>query len=200
MNTELAQAVERFHCYLQRRYPHTSTAIHYKNDLIHFCQIIDKPPEIIVRADISHFVTEQLEAGRSPATVNRRVATLRSFFNFLATEAEDDQWVNPVIWHHHSVKTGHQLPRDLPEKTARAFWIAVKRGPIRDQALIALMLDAGLRVGEVKQLKVLDFEEAADTSSLASLRVCGKGNKERKVWLVAETAQMVQKWPIFGIR
>ncbi len=56
------------------------------------------------------------------------------------------------------------------------------------------MMDVGLRVGEVAALQVHDFEPSATSTVLAGLRVHGKGDKERKVWLVAETAALLQAW------
>jgi len=56
------------------------------------------------------------------------------------------------------------------------------------------MLDVGLRVGEVTALQVSDFDPAIRRERLAGLRVCGKGDKERKVWLVAETAALLEIW------
>ena len=97
MNQELAHAIQRFSQHLKRRFPDSATVIHYENDLLHFSQVIDKPPIDVNRADITVFSTQQLTEGKSPATVNRRLAALRSFFNFLALEAESDEWANPVI-------------------------------------------------------------------------------------------------------
>ncbi len=167
MNQEFAQAIKRFIQHLQRRYPTSATARHYENDLVHFSQVIDKRPEAVTRADITAFLTSQLAAGLKPTTVNRRVAALRSFFNFLLIEAEAEDWSNPVVWGLHGIKQGQHLPRDLTEPVARVFWEAVCQGPVRDQALVALMLDVGLRVGEVAALEVSDFEPAMGAVFLA---------------------------------
>jgi len=143
----------------------------------------------VTRLEISQFVTEQLKAGLSAATVNRRLASLSSFFEYLADEAEDEAWTNPVVWRSHRVKQGHQLPRDLSEQIAGQFWATVQLGPERDQAIVALMLDVGLRVGEVARLQLSDFEASQQPSELSSLRVTGKGQRQRRVWLVPETSQ-----------
>ena len=116
---------------------------------------------------------------------------------FLADEAGDDYWSNPVVWSLHRVKQGSHLPRDLPEQVARQFWQAVEQGPVRDQTMVALMLDVGLRVGEVVNLALGDFELAVAGDTLSALRVRGKGNKERRVWLVPETARLIESWASF---
>ncbi len=194
MNQEFSQAMDRFIKNIRLRYPDSSTMIHYQSDLQQFNQFVNKTPGTINRSDVSHFVTQQLADGRSPATVNRRLASLSSFFEFLADEAGDDHWSNPVVWSLHRVKQGRHLPRDLPEQVARQFWQSLEQGPVRDQAMVALMLDVGLRVGEVVNLDLDDFEPAVTGEMLSSLRVRGKGNKERRVWLVQETAQLIEKW------
>lgn len=194
MNREFAQAMQCFIQHIRQRYPTSSTATHYESDLEQFGHVVDKAPRTVNRADVSHFVTIQLSQGLSAATVNRRLATLSSFFEFLADEANDDYWANPVVWRMHRVRQGRHLPRDLSEATARQFWQAVRLGPVRDQAIVALMLDVGLRVSEVIALRVHEFEPTPYSDELPSLRVQGKGDKERRVWLAPETAAWVESW------
>ena len=146
MNKEFTQAIHRFIQNIGLRYPGSSTVIHYKNDLEQFNHLVDKAPRAITRGDVTQFVTQQLVDGLSPGTVNRRLASLSSFFEFLAEETGDDHWLNPVHWSYHRVKQGSHLPRDLPEQVARQLWGAIEQGPVRDQAMVALMLDVGLRV------------------------------------------------------
>ena len=194
MNQQFSQATQRFIQNIRLRHRNSSTAMHYQNDLEQFNRLIDKAPGLIRQSDVSQFVTQQLAQGRKATTVNRRLASLSRFFEFLADEAGDDQWPNPVVWGLHRVKPGSHLPRDLPEQVAHRFWQAVRQGPVRDQAMVALMLDVGLRVGEVVNLRLADLELHPPAEELTSLRVCGKGNKERRVWLVAETAHLVESW------
>jgi site-specific recombinase XerD len=176
MNHEFAQAMRRFIQHIRLRHPTSTTATHYQSDLEQFRQVIDQAPRQISRADITRFVTAQLTAGLSATTVNRRLATLSRFFEYLADQEGDDHWLNPVVWRTHRIAEGSHLPRDLPEATARQFWQAVRLGPVRDQALIALMLDVGLRVGEVAALRVHDFEAPSRRDRLSALRVRGKGH------------------------
>jgi integrase/recombinase XerD len=59
--------------------------------------------------------------------------------------------------------------------------------------MFRLMLDVGLRVEEVARLRVNDLLVSGDGSP-GRLRVRGKGRKERFVWLMSETQQVVQAW------
>lgn len=55
------------------------------------------------------------------------------------------------------------------------------------------MVRAGLRVDEVVKLQLSDLQPV-DSTGLARLRVCGKGDKDRVVWLTPEACNQVQNW------
>jgi site-specific recombinase XerD len=185
-------AIANFKAYLQRRYPDRSTTKHYLSDLNIFSQFVGgkSPREITVRT-IDAFIQAQQAQKLKPTTVNRRLSAISSFFEFLIAEAEDDTWRNPVRWQRHSVRTGHHLPRDVNDETAETL-LRVVRDP-RDRAIFTLMLKAGLRVGEVVSLTLNDIEPPVQ-HNLARLRVCGKGRKERPVWLTQEAWLELAVW------
>lgn len=189
MNT----AIERFGRYLQRRYGDRSTPQHYLSDLRIFVRHIGtkQPMEVTVH-DIDHFVDQQLAQGLSPATVNRRLATLHTFFEFLAGEEPDRSWPNPVLWRRHKIKQGKALPRDLPDVTVERLFTVMDDD--RDRAIFGLMVGAGLRVGEVAALRLQDLEAPSSPDQMARLRVRGKGRKERIVWLTPLWYTLVQTW------
>lgn len=184
--------ISRFKQYLEQRYPGRSTFKHYVSDLTVFSQFAGEqsPKEINVRT-IDAFVEAQSQQKLKPATINRRLAALSSFFEFLMAEAEDDAWRNPVRWQRHRVRPGHHLPRDVSDETADKLLASID--DVRDQAIFGLMLKAGLRVGEVVSLRV-DEVEPPPVDQLARLRLHGKGDKERVVWLTQETWLLLQAW------
>ena len=188
MKTEIAN----FKPYLERHHPDRSTTKHYINDLSIFSDFVGErsPREISVKT-IDAFVQAQSAQNLKPATINRRLSAISSFFEYLIAEAEDDTWRNPVRWKRHRVQPGHHLPRDVSDETADRL-LTVVDDP-RDYAMFSLMLKAGLRVGEVVALR-LDALEPPDQNNLARLRVRGKGDKERTVWLTQETWLSVQAW------
>lgn len=187
------KAIERFERYLQRRYGDRSTPKHYLSDMRIFVQCIgDKSPIEVTVQDIDAFVDRQVARGLSPTTVNRRLATLRTFFEFLAAEDPDCSWPNPVNWRRHGIKEGEPLPRDLSDADVERLFAAIKDD--RDRALFGLMLNAGLRVGEVVTVRLQDLEPPTASDQPAPLRVCGKGHKERLVWLTPRLYAAVQTW------
>lgn len=186
-------AVEQFERYLRRRFGDRSTPKHYMSDLRIFVRHIGtkSPTEVSVQ-DIDRFVDRQVAQGLCPATINRRLATLRTFFEFLAATEPDRPWPNPVVWRRHGLKKGETLPRDLADSTVERLFAAISDD--RDRAIFGLMIGAGLRVGEVADLRLSDLEAPPVPDQVARLRVRGKGRKERVVWLTPPLYATVQAW------
>lgn len=188
----MKSAIKRFETYLKRRYPDRSTAKHYLSDLKIFHQFVgDKEPREITVKTIDSFIEAQQAEGLQASTINRRLSSLASFFDFLSLEAEADDWLNPVRWKQHRVQQGRHLPRDVKDETAESL-LALMDDP-RDRAIFSLMLKGGLRVGEVVTLDLAHLE-APTGNNLARLRVYGKGQKERIAWLTQESWLTLQGW------
>jgi site-specific recombinase XerD len=186
------QAIAKFKDYLERRYPDRSTAKHYISDLLIFRQFAGpvKPPEITAKM-VDEFVQAQSQQGLKPATLNRRLASLASFIDFLIDEAEADDWQNPVRWKRHRIKPGRHLPRDVSDETVRRLFAVLDDR--RDRAIFSLMVSAGLRVGEVVRLQLADLP-SVETTILSRLRVNGKGDKDRLTWLTQAALEPLQAW------
>jgi site-specific recombinase XerD len=187
------ETIKRFERYLQCRYGDRSTPKHYMSDMRIFVRHVgDKPPVEVSVKDIDSFMDQQAAQGLSPATMNRRLAALRTFFEFLASEEPDRPWPNPVNWRRHKVKEGEALPRDIPDWAVAQLFAAIDDD--RDRAIFGLMVGAGLRVGEVVSLRLQDLEAPSSANEMACLRVQGKGRKERMVWLTSPLYATVQVW------
>jgi integrase/recombinase XerD len=186
------EAIREFERYLNHRYPGRSTVKHYVNDLRLFQRFIDKPPHDVARQDISRFVEDQLARGLCATTVNRRLACMHHFFEFLASEADDDMWANPVVWRQHRVKEGQPLPRDISDADVERLFAGIRHP--RDRLMFGLMCWAGLRVGEVAALRVSDLIPCSDPEAGARMRVRGKGQKERMVPLIPALTHEWAEW------
>ena len=184
--------LEQFAQYLERRAPGRRTAVNYVSDVRQFLAVCAKPWREVTMHDLDAFVDGQRAAGLGPATVKRRVAALKVYFDFLAEESGDLSQPNPVRFKRHAGKQPQSLPRDLSDETIAQLW-AVITVP-RDQAWFALMWRAGLRVSEVTALKLADVTAPATADQPARLRVCGKGQKERLVLLSADAYAVLASW------
>lgn len=186
------ETLTKFEKYLRRRFPERRTAIDYLSDLRQLMAVCQKAWREVNMQDIDAFVDQQRAKGLKPATVNRRVASLKTFFEFLAEESGDLSWPNPVRFKRHAGKRARQLPRDLRDEEVDLVWNVIHS--VRDRAWFVLMLRAGLRVGEVVRLKQQDLLNLPEAEKPARLRVWGKGGKERIVWLTADAYAVLAVW------
>ena len=126
---------------------------------------------------------------RSPSSTRGAMSTWRQFCLWLVREHELDRNPMDLI---DAPKRGSWQPKPLqaedleaiaavipqPDTSARTGW------PMRDRALFALFITAGLRASEVIGLEVGDAYLDADPPRL---RVVGKGSKPRTVTIPPET-------------
>ncbi|MCP4417106.1 MAG: tyrosine-type recombinase/integrase [Chloroflexi bacterium] len=189
----MIQAKQRFATYLKRRYGDRSTPKHYLNDLDMFKQIVgSKNPQAVTRQDIDQFIDEQKRRGLKASTINRRLASLHTFFEYIASEDGNEALPNPVHWQRHRLQSGQSLPRDASDADVETLFAVIDDA--RDQAIFGLMVGAGLRVGEVVSLLCTNVYPPGTAEGSARLLVCGKGQKERMVWVTPGWYQTLKAW------
>jgi site-specific recombinase XerD len=182
----------KFEQFLRRRSPDRRTPKDYLSDVRQFLGVCSKPWREVSIHDIDTFIDHERQRGLKPATIKRRAAALKTFFDFLAEETGDLNWPNPVRMKRHAGKQPKPLPRDLHDDQVERLWQGITSP--RDRAWFVLLLRAGLRAGEVVGLKLTDLLAPAQGEQPARLRVCGKGRKERVVLLSADAYAVLQAW------
>lgn len=187
-----SESLIKFEAYLRRRFPERRTPIDYLSDVRQFMAVCQKEWREVTMHDIDAFVDQQRMNHLGVATVNRRVAALKTFFDFLAEEEDDLSWANPVKYRRHAGKRPRNLPRDISDDDVEKVWNVITSK--RDRAWFALMVRGGLRVGEVVLLKVKDVVRQPREGHPAQVRVQGKGQKERMVLLSADAYSVLQQW------
>ncbi len=96
----------------------------------------------------------------SRASLQHKVAHLRSFLRFLAMRGETPSGLDAQI-DTPRVYRGERLPRALPWETVRAFLDSIDRSTpmgVRDYAIFLLIATYGLRAGEIVALTLDDVE------------------------------------------
>jgi len=148
----------------------------YEHDLIEFSNYCAADPPQVDMIDIRGFISERIIGGKGKSTVARKLATLRSFFNYLYQEGH-------VKINQAKLVPTPKLPRQLPNflSVDDAFnLVQAPEGigllPVRDRAILELLYSSGLRVSEVSGLTVDDINLR---EGLVKAR--GKGKKERIV-------------------
>jgi len=134
-----------------------------------------------------------VERGYAPATVSRKLASVRRFYGLAHSHG-----VLPV-----DPSAGLRGPKDkkqsrvkflTPEQTRDLLALPDLREPagIRDRAMLVLLYAHTLRIAEVCGLKLDDVDLAGGTAG--TLRIVGKGGKERPVFLTPETRRELLRW------
>jgi integrase/recombinase XerC len=169
--------------------PHTLRA--YVSDLGQFAAHLGDGavPEHATSVEVRSFLAS-LHGRRHPATVGRKLASIRSFFRFLVREGQcrlDPTAGMPMP------RTPKRLPRPLPVDDCVTL-METPADPadpkaLRDRALLELLYGAGLRVGEVSALDVRDID-----LHRGDVRVMGKGGKERVVPLPGAARKALADW------
>jgi len=160
---------------------HTVTA--YQHDLEKFLNFIYKYDSILLkdfgkidRQAIRHFLGKEYEEGNSAKTVARRLASIKSLFNYLVqAEVICD---NPAI-HIKTPKIEKKIPTFVQENKIEDLMKmpdAVTLIGKRDRAILELFYATGIRLNELAGLNIGSVNPQEKL-----LRVLGKGNKERIV-------------------
>ena len=124
--------------------------------------------------------------GLSPAARARKVATLRSFYKYLTNKAKLLS-ENPVQ-DLDSPRLKKSLPKYLNlEESVRLLDSVTGANAVRDTCILTLFLNCGLRISELVGLNLSDVRDD-------QLRVLGKGNKERVIYLNDACKESIRQW------
>lgn len=194
--SELESCVAGFLTALARQdaSPHTRRA--YAADLRQFAafaaaKTADGQPLRLDVLLIREWLAELYRRKLRPVTLRRKLAALRSFFQFLLKEGLVE--VNPARLTA-TPKAPKTLPRVMTAEQTNRLLDALASLPhrpalVRDAAILELLYGCGLRVSELVGLN----EEDLDVTE-GWLRVCGKGRKERQVPVPGRAAQALGRY------
>lgn len=170
----------KFLQYEKRYSDHTITA--YQKDLQQFHEFLLDTFEISDDSDVKHphlrsWVVHLVECDINPKSINRKIATLKSYFKFLQAREFTDH--NPAT-RLKPLKTDKPLPSFVQEGEMVMLLDQMEftddfQG-VRDRLIIEMFYATGIRLSELINLKDSDinFHER-------SVKVLGKRNKERVI-------------------
>lgn len=180
--------IDRFVKWLRRRNPSADTAKSYQYHLRKFTEVVgDCAPADVTLHDVDDFIQFQAERGLKSSSINRSLTAVTSLYRFLADE--DPTLECPVLRHRHWLRDHQRLPRAVPKEEVEILFAVIEDG--RDRAIFLLMLRSGLRVSEVARLTLRDLFLA---ESPPRLRIHGKNDRERSVYLSAATVQALKRY------
>ncbi len=138
--------------------------------------------EAVTRSDILQFlIFLQHSRNNRPASRMRKISALRSFFHYMC---EKNHYIsdNPTR-DIDAPKKGKTLPKFMTLEECLRLLETVRADNVsktveRDYSIIVLFLNTGMRLSELVGLNLDSF-----SSDLTTVKVLGKGNKERVIYL-----------------
>ena len=133
-----------------------------------------------------------LERENSPTTRMRKLSSLRSFYRYAHTKERIVE-TNPTV-DIDAPKKAKTLPKYLTVEEAVRLLETVRndtesKSVVRDYAIITLFLNTGMRLSELVGLNLQSFD-----SELNSVKVLGKGKKERIIYLNAAARSALEEY------
>lgn len=146
--------------------------------------------------DFRDYLFALLKQGLKRSTIRLRFAALRSFYKYLVlrrglpnspvaeVQLPKPERRLPVVLTLAQIDELLTLPLHLPPDKKAPAWL-----PLRDAAILELFYSSGLRIAELLAIEVKDLDFIGET-----LRVVGKGSKERMVPIGGPALSAVQRY------
>ena len=158
------------------------TVLAYQNDLRQFSIFLEDFYEIddlqlVTDKMVRSWMVELSDIGISARTINRKLSTLKSLYRF--SKAKGICAINPLV-NIVGPKQEKRLPEFIDEKEMMHLFSSIEfedsfKG-VRDKIMLDLFYQTGMRLSELRGLKVRDID-----ISKKMLKVLGKRNKERLI-------------------
>ena len=198
MQLSVVQSIQNFLDYLkfQKRYSQ-HTVVSYKNDLDSFFKYIhhqfgDTRLQDINTVFIRSWLAELKQHGMESKSINRKISTLKSFFKYqLRQQSITVSPMTGII----SPKISKRLPQFVDKKDIATLLEHVEfpdtwNGKTQ-RLLIQLFYNTGMRQAELVGLKEIHI-----ALSNNSIKVLGKGNKERVIPVSKQLMDQMQDYLI----
>ena len=196
--SELGDAIHRYLAELSRENASPHTIRNYASDLEQFREYFS-PPEVtppapaaldmrLLREWLSSLYDRQLD----PISIRRKLAAVRSFFQFLLREKTVPSNVARLLRTPKAAKRVPIVPTAEQTNTLVEGVIAdqfARPHPQRDVLMVEMLYGCGLRISELVGLNLDDFD-----ASEQWIRVRGKGRKERQVPYASKAAAALEKY------
>lgn len=185
----VAQAVADFILDRQAGYHSPDTIAFYRTQLRPFARHRDAqalPLATLSRGDIIAYLNQRRAEGRSPASIRAEFAAMHAFLTWAIQHGRaPEDCLDRVRW--------PKLPKVAIKPFSRSdvekLLAEAARGsmPERDQAMLLLMADTGLRASELLGLKDTDIRGGR-------ILIRGKGSRERWVPVSPEALAAIDRW------
>jgi len=171
------------------------TLISYETDLKAFWDFLIAsygPVELsqITHSIIRSWLADLKDQGMTAKTINRKISSLRSFFKYnMKTGMIRQTPMTKVV----APKSEKRLPQFVADKDIATLFDHVEFGDDwqgkTDRLVLLLFYNTGMRLSEMIQLKETSISFYTNT-----IKILGKGNKERVLPISAHLAETIQQY------
>ncbi|MCF2489595.1 tyrosine-type recombinase/integrase [Dyadobacter sp. CY347] len=164
----------------------------YQTDLDQFQKYLlfqyelDKPEEAKAPM-LRSWIVSLMEEGMNPSSINRKIASLRTFYGFLKRKKVVSLDPTKIL---SALKTRKKLPAFVEEKSMETLFLPETFTEdfegVRDRTIMELLYGSGIRLSELVSLEIKDLNLPART-----IRVIGKRSKERVVPISTSLANLL---------
>lgn len=142
----------------------------------------------ITKQDIDAHTAEMHDLGLKPASIKKRVSAIRCLYRW--AQHENLVETNPAQWAQ-TPKLSESLPKaaDLRQIDMYLQTPPTNENEKTMHCAVALMLETGVRLSELLTMRRADFDKRTH-----SIRVHGKGGKERLVYYGRRSAFALNQW------
>lgn len=181
-----------FYEYLKMKQASRNTLDSYRRDVEQYLSFLEKrglkSPQQAEKETVQAYVEYLRENKRSPSTISRNIASIRSFYQYLIQNQMADR--NPAKTMKLE-KNNKKLPEILTEQEISMLLAQPDSKELkgcRDRAMMEILYATGIRVSELIELDLTDI------NLRTSLLHCRNPKAERTIPIYPEAAQSVKEY------
>ena len=158
-----------------------NTAVAYAKDLRTFARYMRQQDSAkrwstVTREDVDAYIIHLSNTGHKPATLCRHLSSISSLYRYIQREGHDIS--NPAKYESRP-KIGKSSPNTIP---IDHLFNAMAKAKGLVKMMIQILAETGIRIQECLDIRQEDIDFLNGT-----IRIKGKGNKERLVYISKET-------------
>jgi integrase/recombinase XerC len=184
--------------YLEKEKKYSPLTVNaYQKDILSFQLFLNKNHDACLLEEVNYplirsWIVELSDAKIAASSINRKMASLKSFYKFLLKTKQIDS--NPFV-KHKSLKTPKQVQIPFSEKEINTLFeihfLEADFDSVRNRLVVELLYATGMRRAELINLEINAIDFYVNT-----IKVLGKRNKERVIPLLASTSDVIKLYLI----